>query len=178
MSTDPTTDLAAIDLGLAELRACAANSEAWLRKDPEVSGWSVAQQVHHAALVAGFVGMGARRLLRTEGAEGLELAAAARALLESGDIPRGVAVAPDNFVPDDEPDAGTVLSLLDKAERNWGKLRGQEESIASGTAQLPHPILGPLNISEWVRFANIHTEHHLKIVREILGLPAGPVQTP
>ena len=169
MSTDPKSDLADLDLGLAELRACAGKSEAWQRKDPEVSGWSVAQQVHHAALVAGFIGMGARRLLRTEGEKGPELAAPARALLEAGEIPRGVAVAPENFVPDDEPDAEVVLGLLDKAEKNWGKLRGQEEKIVSGTAQLPHPILGPLTISEWVRFAGVHTEHHLKIVREILA---------
>lgn len=169
MPTEPNADLAAVERGLAEIRSCAEDPKSWARSKEAVSKWSVAQQAHHATLVASFIGMGARRLLRTEGEKGPELTNQARALLEAGEIPRGVAVAPDDFIPDNAPEAEAVLSLLGKAEKSWGKLRGQGEKIASGTARLPHPILGPLTLAEWVRFAGVHTEHHLKIMREILG---------
>jgi hypothetical protein len=34
---------------------------------------------------------------------------------------------------------------------------------------VPHQILGPLTAARWVRFAAMHTRHHLDIAREVLA---------
>lgn len=38
---------------------------------------------------------------------------------------------------------------------------------ASPAQKVKHPVLGYLNASEWIRFVQIHTEHHLKQLKRI-----------
>ena len=169
MTLNMNTALADVRRGLVEMRQRAEDAETWERQVPDISKWTVAQQVHHACLVMGFVGMGVRGLLRGRGEEGPELAGPGRDILASGEVPRGVATAPKNFVPDDHPEAAAVIKLLERAEKTWEKIRDRETDLTAVTLRLPHPILGPLSAAEWVRFAGVHTDHHMKIVAEILA---------
>jgi hypothetical protein len=78
-------------------------------------------------------------------------------------IPRGKVRAPKVVVPEniskEELDAAldraslSVLNLLNQSPKQF----------------FPHPILGDLSTKLTARFLWIHTEHHLKIVREILN---------
>ncbi|NOT32340.1 MAG: hypothetical protein HOP15_17980 [Planctomycetes bacterium] len=41
--------------------------------------------------------------------------------------------------------------------------------LAPSELKIPHQLLGPLDAPQWARFGVVHTQHHLAIVREILG---------
>ena len=42
-------------------------------------------------------------------------------------------------------------------------------TIVASELKIPHQLLGPLDAPEWLRFARVHTEHHLAIVDELLS---------
>jgi hypothetical protein len=79
-------------------------------------------------------------------------------------IPRGKAKAPKSVIP------GTELNL-----------KALEESVAhtyqamnylkdcQPNQYFMHPFFGALNQRQTIRFLSIHTKHHLKIIRDIVG---------
>jgi hypothetical protein len=81
-----------------------------------------------------------------------------------GMIPRGKGKAPETVLPAGNIDPATLKELFEK-------------SISSilGIENLPensffnHPVFGVLNKSEAIRFIQIHTKHHLKIIKDILS---------
>ena len=91
-------------------------------------------------------------------------------IIPPSEIPRGTAQAPTPMLPGDSPDAGTVRAALEKADSRWADLDDQAAAIEASTLRLPHPVLGPLTAAEWTRLGAIHTQHHLRIVDEILGV--------
>lgn len=78
-------------------------------------------------------------------------------------IPRGRARAPKQAIPDkiSSPEelqlhtanVSTKLAALDALPKN---------------ANFSHPFFGMLNKKQTITFLRIHTEHHLKIIRDIL----------
>ena len=86
-------------------------------------------------------------------------------VLGTGYIPRGAGESPEKFLPE-----GASLAELHKMERSVSdqlNTLGSEELESDGVI-LNHPRFGGLTATEWLRFAEVHTEHHLKIAREIL----------
>ena len=126
------------------------------------------QQLAHVCLVASSIQTALRRLLRGGGGEDRSLEST-RELLASGAFPRGVAQAPTSLVRAESPDADEVRALLGKARVRWAGLATQASALAEAEGTLPHPLLGPLDAREWVRFAHVHGRHHLTIVEEILA---------
>jgi hypothetical protein len=166
---DTAAELSRLHDGLRRIGGLLADEVRLARETPEVSGWSVARQLHHTLLVAGSIATAVRTLTRGRGEEGTKTSAQARELLEGGSLPRGVAKAPAAFEPDEDPDPAMLRALLTKTRSRWEALTGQEGEIDGAAGRLPHPLLGPLAATEWVRFAAVHTEHHLWTVAEILG---------
>ena len=41
------------------------------------------------------------------------------------------------------------------------------DKIAAATGLAGHPMLGGFTSSQWMRFMEIHTKHHLKIIEDI-----------
>jgi hypothetical protein len=41
--------------------------------------------------------------------------------------------------------------------------------IVSSGLKIPHQVLGPLDAPQWLRFAAVHTRHHLGIAYEVLA---------
>ena len=39
--------------------------------------------------------------------------------------------------------------------------------VPDATGRIPHVFLGELNAAEWLRFARLHSEHHLAILKDI-----------
>lgn len=82
----------------------------------------------------------------------------------TGKIPRGKAKAPKTVVPEEN---------ISEAElREQIVLAGQK---IKGIKKLPkkaffeHPYFGHIKRDETAKFLVIHTEHHLKIIRDIVG---------
>lgn len=131
------------------------------------SAWTVGQQLVHICLVASSISTARRRLTRGGGGEDGSTPET-KALLRCLEIPRGVATAPPGLTRPEPPTRGEVRAAYEKALRRWDDLVTRAASIAQARGTVPHPLLGPLDAQEWVRFAGVHGRHHLAIVDEIL----------
>lgn len=80
-----------------------------------------------------------------------------------GIIPRGKIKAPKQFVPLEQTTEETIKMLLDSA-----KERLEAVSNLPGKAYITHPFLGDFDKKTTLKFLEIHTNHHLKIVDDIL----------
>lgn len=136
----------------------------------DVSRWSPAQQVQHVLL--GLVAF-AKTLERLErgGHEKIAPRGAprlvGRAVLLTGWIPRGRAQAPESLVPDAIPGRAGLLEMLGDARGRWEALVPRAKELRQVPGALPHPMLGAFTAAQWVRFARVHTDHHLAIVADI-----------
>lgn len=85
-------------------------------------------------------------------------------------IPRGKARAPKKVLPQDDL---SPEELQQEIQRIKGVIMPIME--LPGDAFFEHPFFGHLRKDETPKFLVIHTEHHLKIIRDILHAKAGKV---
>ncbi len=81
----------------------------------------------------------------------------------TGKIPRGKARAPKNVVPEE---INTETDLKEQISRARNRISGIEELPKN--AYFEHPYFGHIKKDDTPKFLVIHTEHHLKIIRDIL----------
>ncbi|GAK89272.1 hypothetical protein JCM19297_1100 [Nonlabens ulvanivorans] len=77
-------------------------------------------------------------------------------------IPRGKGRAPKHVLPEDHITKADLLQQIQLAENG---LENIEQLDAR--CHFKHPLFGHLNLKESQKFLAIHTEHHLKIIRDI-----------
>ena len=77
-------------------------------------------------------------------------------------IPRGKATAPKSVQPLGD---FTQESLLHKIEKAKSKL--EELKQLPSDKYFPHPGLGNMKLKQMIKFLEIHTKHHLRIIEEI-----------
>ena len=80
-----------------------------------------------------------------------------------GDFPRGVAQAPESVRP---PEVILTDDLLSQLERS--KRRMNDAHKLDPGQYFDHPVFGPMGRNEAIRFIRIHTDHHYKIIEDIL----------
>ena len=135
---------------------------------PEVSGWSPAQHLHHMALVnAAAVGQLCRWVHGEVATQEGRPNAAGRLILWRGRLPRGRGRAPEAFHPDAAPDGDMLERALTESRSHLEALAPYLDVLRRCPGGVPHPVLGVLTAMQWLRFARIHAEHHLAIVRDI-----------
>jgi hypothetical protein len=78
-------------------------------------------------------------------------------------IPRGKAKAPKVVIPVDEITIETLQESLKNTYQAITYLKDCEEH-----QYFMHPFFGQLNKKQTIQFLAIHTQHHLKIIRDIL----------
>jgi len=130
---------------------------------PEVSAWSVGQQIDHMLKILD------RGLARVEKggktpSRGINLTG--RMVLALGWIPRGVGKAPEGM-EGVEATASDLALYLDVIRPRLAAVRERPEGVRPGERILPHPYFGGLDLPQTVRFWVVHTVHHLKIVDDI-----------
>ena len=81
-----------------------------------------------------------------------------------GSIPRGKGKAPKSVLPDDHITRENLLAQLKKA-------KDQIKIIENLPLQsnFNHPYFGILNVKMTTKFLDIHTRHHLKIIKDIIA---------
>ncbi|KPM30715.1 Hypothetical protein I595_3212 [Croceitalea dokdonensis DOKDO 023] len=81
----------------------------------------------------------------------------------SNTLPRGKVTAPESVSPKGNLTIKTLQMHYDEALATAEKLAALAEK-----KHFNHPMLGTMNRDETIKFLTIHTEHHLKIIRDIL----------
>lgn len=81
----------------------------------------------------------------------------------SNTLPRGKVTAPESVRPAENLTINTLRMHYDEALAKVEKL-----PLLAEKKHFNHPILGTMNRDETIKFLTIHTEHHLKIIRDIL----------
>ncbi|WP_338762618.1 DUF1569 domain-containing protein [Bernardetia sp. ABR2-2B] len=84
-------------------------------------------------------------------------------ILLSGYIPRGKAKAPKSVQNEKEITTESIKEFTEKTKEQISKVEKLDKN-----SHFPHPYFGNLNKKEAIRFIEIHTEHHLKIIRDML----------
>lgn len=141
----------------------------YLRLD-SVSNWSPAQHVDHVVRALGTIFEAVTTLERGEDAA-IQARGVANlagfAVLTTGWIPRGRGKAPSTVLPEPRPVRQRLREAVYEATERAKTLRGDAGRIDAATGTLPHPVLGAFGAQQWLRFADIHTRHHLAIVADI-----------
>lgn len=81
-----------------------------------------------------------------------------------GKFPRGKVRAPRPVRPSEEMDKIKTEKHLEKTKLAYAELANLENGVF-----FKHPIFGNLQLRDSIRFLEMHTEHHLRIIREIVG---------
>jgi Protein of unknown function (DUF1569) len=81
-----------------------------------------------------------------------------------GKLPRGRGKAPKVVNPSEQLDTIQTLEHLEKTKLAVAELANLNKGVF-----FRHPIFGHLRLRNSIRFLKIHTEHHLRIVRDIIG---------
>ena len=81
----------------------------------------------------------------------------------SGKISRGTAQAPKTALPPESFAEDEIKNILAKAEEKLERVQELPDN-----AFFHHPFFGSLNKADTLRFLEIHTNHHLNIIREIV----------
>lgn len=84
-------------------------------------------------------------------------------ILATGFIPRKKGKAPEVTIPKTNFDEMNMIKNLAYIRTNF-----HEIYAINPNSYIPHPYFGHLNVKETLRFLTIHTNHHLKIVKDIL----------
>ena len=165
-----------LERDLRSLHRLQERLEGWLaRPDPElfattpVSSWSPAQHLYHVSLANEFSLQNVASLANESGAlrrEPRGMRPGAAEILARGRLPGG-ARAPRFVSPPArltrEGLADVVGGSRDGLEA-VGELRAR---IPAAPLAIPHQELGDLDAAGWLRFARVHTVHHLLILRAI-----------
>ena len=89
-----------------------------------------------------------------------------------GAFPRGRGKAPEGT----RPQGTSAAELAERLRRTRERVEGLEGSMAqlqASRATRKHFAFGGLNATQWLQFAALHTEHHQKIIREVLEATSG-----
>ena len=140
------------------------------RRDHAKSGWSVAQHLDHTLTTDRAIRLALRRLEKGRGDPPAERGVKARMVMRLNRLPRG-ARRPDFARPADSPAAGELSAQAREAQAQYAAMGDRAEDLAAIRLTAAHHLLGPLDAADWIRFAAIHLEHHLKIVDEVLASP-------
>jgi hypothetical protein len=78
-------------------------------------------------------------------------------------FPRGKAKAPSFTIPSEELSPAFILQSIQTSRKSIEAL-----SKAGKNQYFTHPIFGDLNAADTFKFLAVHTNHHLKIIKDIV----------
>ena len=170
---DLAQDFADLERALARLRAIEAmTTERAEHRRPEISGWCALEHIAHVALANELIVRNLDSLVSGQGllviASGDPVSGALK-ILGSGKIPRGLAQSPRMVRPPAKIDRELLDEWLKTAEQGFSRHARTQPELQAATGRIPHQMLGPLTASLWVRFAAVHTRHHLEIADLVLA---------
>jgi hypothetical protein len=153
-----------MDKQLEEIERCIPCADV---TDSNISLWSVGRQVEHILLTDKGILEHILANYTSPPESGKGTTWLGYLMLWTGYIPRGKGKAPEQVVPQD-------ISKKELKKLHAKVCRLYLEAYQKGTLldqslfAFPHPYFGMLTVKQWFRFLEVHTHHHLKIIRELL----------
>lgn len=141
-------------------------------KVPSISAWPPLVHLHHVALVNEIALAKIEEIL----AEGNPSSTGSRGGLHPlgwlcirilGFIPRGRGRAPGVVIPPPGSTREAALCAIRARIAQTARLASLTQEIWEAHGRRKHFVFGYLCASDWLRFAIIHTRHHLRIVQDI-----------
>jgi hypothetical protein len=83
-------------------------------------------------------------------------------IMLTNNIPRGKVKAPNIVIPKNTITKAEIIKQIELAKANLQILASTQKQ-----KYFTHPIFGDLNVPKTLRFFIVHTNHHLKIIRDI-----------
>lgn len=144
---------------LEELEANMVELETY---NPSISSASVGWHIEHSMLVLNAV---IESLKKSDPASFKRTINLKKIIIFSrGKFPRGRGKAPKAVTPREQSNAVEVQHHLKKTKLAFAELPTLNKAVF-----FKHPLFGHLRLRDAIRFLEIHTEHHLQIVRDIVG---------
>lgn len=78
-------------------------------------------------------------------------------------FPRGKAKAPSFTMPSEQLNPASILQSIQASRKSIVAL-----AKAGKNQYFTHPIFGDLNASDTFKFLAVHTNHHLKIIKDVI----------
>jgi uncharacterized damage-inducible protein DinB len=139
---------------------------------PGLDRWSVAQVLQHLAMIERRIGMGMTKWVADAKAAGVGPEAETSSVLKSLDLALIAdrsrrRNAPEEVRPNGEIDAASAWTALEqtRAALRAGVMPG--DGLALGEVVQTHPVLGPINLYQWLLFVGSHEVRHTGQLREI-----------
>jgi len=141
---------------------------------PALERWSVAEIIEHLAITEGRVAKLVAGKLAAAKAAGLRAETETSSILDS--IPRErirdrsqKRTAPEIVQPRAEHDTAAAIAMLQQTRADLRATLLAHDGLALGEISHEHPVLGVINIYQWVLFVGAHEARHTEQVREIAG---------
>jgi hypothetical protein len=169
---NPDQDLDGLQEALAHCQGLGRRVDVRAASDPSVSGWSSAQHLYHAALACDLSLRNVEGLVAQKGlliVKGAQTSEGTVKLLLKEDFQRGQAESPRMVRPGAQVNSEFLAREQEGNQATLENLRRCRADIATAPDHIPHQVLGPLTAAMWLRFARLHTLHHLAIIEDILG---------
>ena len=142
-----------------------------LARDETRSGWSPAEHLFHLSFANEMSLKNAASLVAEKGMlirPLTPLVPQAAEILRRGILPHGTE-APRFVRPPAVIDLPFLREIASEVSAATAKLAEHPAALAEAPNGIPHQALGVLSAEQWVRFARMHSVHHLRIVRRLLG---------
>jgi hypothetical protein len=164
-----------LDARRKELRAAIDSVPAQARNTPPSDKqWSVAQVLDHLTIIDKRIAAGVGKWIAD--AKGTGLGQETETTSVAGTIPNEKIVdrsrkveAPEEIRPRTDVDAETAWAELEQARAKLRAAFLTGDGLALGEVVQPHPVLGPINIYQWMLFCASHEARHTLQIREIAG---------
>jgi hypothetical protein len=174
-----------LDQTRAELRAAVDSIPPSARSTrPAADQWSAAQILDHLAITQSRVAAGVSKWIAEAQANGLAPENSTTSVLNTIPVERILdrsqkVQAPEAIVPRADVDAETAWFEFEQARERLRAAFLSGDGLALEQVIQPHPVLGPINMYQWVMFNGSHEARHTLQIREIAGsLNSAAVRTP
>lgn len=162
-----------LDMERADLRAAMELVPSTLReKPPAPDRWSVAQVLQHLTMIESRIVPLVKRLVTGARAAGLGPELETSSILNTRHAEKIAdrsfrVTAPDGTVPPADITAESAWAALEQSRQALREAVAAGDGLALSEVKYPHPVLGEINLYQWILFVGSHEIRHTSQIREI-----------
>jgi uncharacterized damage-inducible protein DinB len=141
-------------------------------RQPGADRWSVAQVLQHLGIIEKRIGMGMTKWVRAARTGGIGPETETSSVMNS--LPLQLIAdrsqrrtAPEEVRPSGDIDAKSAWAALEQTRETLRTAFLAGDGLALSEVVQPHPVLGPINLYQWMLFVGSHETRHTAQIVEI-----------